>query len=425
MRRKYEAPADLSIADLGLTMEDLQGSPLDELARCGAKLILETALREEILDFLGRDRYARQGEASYPGYLNGHRPRKVQLGSGEVEVRAQKVTGASSSFSSKVLPAFSGRSEALREIIPLLYAEGLSTRDFKRALKPLWKGAGLSRSSVSRANEQLRESFKAWKQRDLREIELVYLFLDAVMLKMRIGSYPAEAVLVAHGICSDGNRVVLGLMLGGCESTESWKAFLHDLVDRGLRPPSLVIGDGNGGLIRAVKTVWPDVPRQRCTAHKVRNILDRVPQKHRAEVKRALGKIFHAPCREEAVSAVKSFIEENGKRFAMACETLCRDLYDCLTFYSFPQAHWKRIRTSNVIERAFREVRRRTDVIGRFPDEQSALVLVFAVLEEDRLKWRGIRMDDELRAAAISASETLKKQADFRIREVDKYLKAA
>ena len=310
-------------------------------------------------------------------------------------------------------------------MLPLLYAEGLSTRDFKRALKPLWKGAGLSRSAISRANKQLREAFKAWRKRDLGEVELVYLFLDAVMLKVRIGAYPAEAVLVAHGVCADGSRVVLGLMLGGRESTASWKTFLHDLADRGLNEPALVIGDGNGGLIRAMKDIWPDVSRQRCVAHKIRNVLNRVPKKEQATVKREVTKIFYAPCLEEAKQRAERFIAQYGKQYAMACETLCRDLYDCLTFYRFPQAHWKRLRTSNVIERSFREVRRRTRVVGRFPNELSALMLVFATLEENRLKWRGLRMDNELRADIEEAQEHVKQKDTFRIEAVDTCLQAA
>lgn len=224
------------------------------------------------------------------------------------------------------------------------------------------------------------------------------------------GAYPAEAVLVAHGVCADGSRVVLGLMLGGRESSASWKAFLHDLADRGLNEPALVIGDGNGGLIRAMKDVWPDVPRQRCVAHKIRNVLNRVPKKEQATVKREVAKIFYAPCMEEAKQRAERFIAQYGKQYAMACETLCRDLHDCLTFYRFPQAHWKRLRTSNVIERSFREVRRRTRVVGRFPNELSALTLVFATLEEDRLKWRGLRMDNELRADIEEAQEDVKQK---------------
>jgi transposase-like protein len=425
MARKYDVGQDLSIDPTGFSLEDVRSWSLDELARNGAKLILETALREEVLDLLGRDRYERDCEDALPGYLNGYRVRKVRLGSGEVEVRAQKVTGTATPYRSDVLPAFALRSEALDEVLPLLYAEGLSTRDFKRALKPLWNGAGLSRSAISRANEQLRESFKAWRRRDLGEVELVYLFLDAVMLKVRIGSYPAEAVLVAHGVCRDGSRAVLGLMLGGRESTDSWKAFLHDLTGRGLHEPSLVISDGNGGLIRAVKDIWPNVARQRCIAHKIRNVLARVPKKDQATVKRAVTKIFYAADLDEAKQAAIRFIGQYGKQYAMACETLCRDLYDCLTFYQFPQAHWKRLRTSNVIERAFREVRRRTRVVGRFPNELSALTLVFVTLEEDRLKWRGLRMDDELLAEIEEAGVQVKKKEVFMIKAVDTYLEAA
>jgi len=174
-----------------------------------------------------------------------------------------------------------------------------------------------------------------------------------------------------------------------------------------------------------MNVVWPDVPRQRCIAHKIRNVLNRVPKKEQATVKREVTKIFSAADLAEAKQAAKRFIAQYGKQYAMACETLCRDLCDCLTFYHFPQAHWKPLRTSNVIERAFREVRRRTRVVGRFPYELSALTLVFATLEEDRLKWRGLRMDDELRTDIEKAGVQARKKDVFVIEVVDSYLEAA
>ena len=174
-----------------------------------------------------------------------------------------------------------------------------------------------------------------------------------------------------------------------------------------------------------MNVVWPDVPRQRCIAHKIRNVLNRVPKKEQATVKREVTKIFSAADLAEAKQAAKRFIAQYGKQYAMACETLCRDLCDCLTFYHFPQAHWKPLRTSNVIERAFREVRRRTRVVGRFPHELSALTLVFATLEEDRLKWRGLRMDDELRTDIEKAGVQARKKDVFVIEVVDSYLEAA
>jgi len=192
------------------------------------------------------------------------------------------------------LTAFKRRSEKMEETMAALYAEGLSTHDFSRALGDFWGDTGLSRSSVSRANKSLYEAFGQWRKRDLSGEDVLYLFLDGVYLKMRIGNSAAEAVLVAHGVTRAGKRVLFGVVLGGRESEESWKALLLDMEERGLKPPALVVTDGNPGLIKALKTTWKGVPRQRCIAHKIRNVLSRLPKKQQAEVKQAMRKIFYA-----------------------------------------------------------------------------------------------------------------------------------
>ena len=412
MGKGYAKIEEMSTADLGFSLDDVRGRSLDEVARMGAKLLLEVAMSEEVAEFLGRNRYDRT-DPDRPGYRNGTRPRRVQVGSGLVDLDAPKVTGALLPFASEVLPAWKRRGEELEETIVQLYAEGLSTRDFQRALGKLWGDTGLSRSSVSRANKKLHEAFSAWRKRDLSGEDVLYLFLDGVYLEMRVGKSPAEAVLVAHGITVDGKRTLLGVVLGGRESEASWKGLLEHLEERGLRPPALVIHDGNPGMAKALKAVWKDVPRQRCIAHKIRNVLNRVPKAHQAEVKRSLRNIFYAPCLEEALEAVKAFAAKYGQRFPTACGILARDLRDCLTFYRFPEMHWKRLRTSNVIERAFREVRRRTNVVGRFPCETAALTLIWATLEQDRLKWRGVQMDEDI----LNAVAEVRKEGTFQ--EID------
>jgi len=423
MGRAYTKIEEMSTADLGLSLADVRGRSLDEVARMGAKLVLEVAMAEEVADFLGRNRYDRTS-AERPGYRNGKRKRRIQVGSGLVELDAPKLTGALLPFESEVVPAWTRRSEEMEEVIAQLYAEGLSTRDFRRALGKFWGDVGLSKSSVSRANKTLHEAFSAWRERDLSGEDVLYLFLDGVYLKMRVGKTKAEAVLVAHGITSEGKRTLLAVVLGGRESEDSWKSLLLNLEERGLRPPALVIHDGNPGLIKALKAAWTDVPRQRCIAHKIRNVLDRVPKKHQAEVKRALRKIFYAPDLDEALEAVKAFAAKYGNVFPAACGVLAKDLGDCLTFYRFPQEHWKRLRTSNVIERAFREVRRRTDVVGRFPGEMAALTLIWATLEQDRMQWRGVRMDANILQAIAKAREEVKSQ-EIDLSVLDMYLEAA
>jgi transposase-like protein len=280
-------------------------------------------------------------------------------------------------------------------VIPQLYIEGLSTRDFKRALEPLLGETGLSRSTVSRINQGLKAGFASWRQRRLADEDVVYLFLDGFYLGVHQGRPEKDAILVAHGVRRDGSRVLLSVMYGGRECTDGWKGVVHDLVERGLKPPVLAVSDGNPGLIRALKDVLPGVPRQRCTKHRTTNVLARVPKKRQAEVNRALSAIFHAADLDEALKAAERFSACYRDEFPEACRVLGTDLADCLTFFRFPPRHWKRIRTSNVIERAFREVRRRTNVVGRFPTPVSAMLVVWSVIDHDRIKWRGLHMDAE------------------------------
>ncbi len=394
MEKAYSKDGDLTIEELGFDIEQLAENHLDFLACEGARVILSVALNEEVTRFLGRSRYERNPDAS-KGHRNGSRRRTYYCGSGEVAVDVPRIRDTEKPFQSRIISRWQKVSNKILQIVPLLYLEGLSTRDFRRALAPLFGGKSLSRSSVSRINVELKEQFAAWRKRDLSGEDVIYLFLDGVYMGVYKGRREKEAILVAHGVRRDGKRVLLSVMLGGKESSDSWKSLIHDLIDRGLKMPQLVISDGNKGLIRAVRDIWPSAARQRCTKHRTANILARIPKKRQEEVKNAAHGIFYANSEDEAVEAAKRFSERYRDEFPEACKILGTDLEDCLTYFRFPPRHWKRIRTSNVIERAFREVRRRTNVVGRFPTPMSALVVVWGVMEEDRIKWRGLHMDDK------------------------------
>jgi transposase-like protein len=390
--------------DVGVSLAELRGQPLELVAREGAQLLLSVAMEAEVTEFLGRLPYGRGGEVRR-GYRNGRRERRVKCAAGEVRVQAPRVSDTVEPFRSGLLGAWERRSRAIEGVLPLLYVEGLSTRDFRRALRPLWGESGLSRSTISRGNGALKEAFgseaqarrafRAWRARDLSLEEVIYLFLDGIYLGVRKAGQGKEAVLVAHGITREGKRVVLHISLGGKESTESWKGVLHDLDGRGLRRPLLIISDGNPGLLRAIADVWPTAARQRCIVHRAWNVLGRVPKKRQEEVEKALHRIFYAASLEDAQEEAQRFVVRYGREFPTAVEVLGAHLQESLTFYRFPERHWKFIRTSNVLERSFREVKRRTNVIGRFPTEMAALSVVFGVLEEERLKWKGVRMKEE------------------------------
>lgn len=370
-------------------------SPLDLVARMGAQMLLEAALEEEVAQALGRARYQRRSDEQV-GYRNGHRSRKLTSGVGELDVDVPRVDGLPEPFSSNVLPARQRILDRVQELFPGLYAEGLSTRDFQRALGPSLGQAGLSKSSVSRTCQRLKEGFESWRLRSLADEDVVYLFLDGFYLGVRRGSKEKEGILLAHGINAAGKRVLLGVWLGWRESTAAWKSCLDDLVGRGLQPPRLVICDGNPGLLRAVGETWPESGLQRCIAHRMRNILSRVPKKRHDEVKRALRAIFYAADESQARQMAERFREQFEAALGAATACLLAELDACLTFYRFPAEHWRRLRTSNIIERSIKEVRRRTNVVGRFPTEQSAVNLVWATLIDDALKWRGLPMTEPL-----------------------------
>jgi len=409
MEKGYHKGQELTMSGLGLSLEELAGQPLELFAREGAKLLLMVGLEEEVTAALKRRPYERS-QGKVVGYRNGHRDRQVSCGAGIIEILVPRVSDTEETFRSQLLEAWQRRSKLLEEIIPLLYVEGLSTRDFKRALKPLWGKSGLSRSSVSRANRALKEAFNNWRHRDLSIEDIIYLFLDGIYLGVRGRSRDKEAVLVAHGITREGKRIVLHLSLGGRESTESWKGVLNDLVERGLRRPQLITIDGNPGLLRAIRDVWPEVPRQRCAVHRIRNVLARVPKKKQDEVRKAVHRIFYAACLDDARDEAMHFLSRYSREFPTACEVLAKHLEECLTFYRFPERHWKHIRTSNVIERYFKEVKRRTRVVGRFPNETSALVMVFSLLEEERMKWQKVGMRAQDIAWIEEASKALEQE---------------
>ena len=408
MDASYRQSLSLATEELRLDAGEMARDPVEALARLGATMILSRYIEAEVSAHLGAERYERTDART--GSRNGHRRRKVSCSVGTLDIDFPKVRDAEMPFRSQVLTRWQRSSRAVISTLPRLYSEGLSTRDFERALRPMWEGTSLSRSTVSRANEQIKEGFRKWRRRSLALEEIAYLFLDGHYEGVRLGTKGKEAVLAIHGITKTGARTLLGLYLGCRESTDSWKLALEDVVSRKLCPPMLVISDGNPGLIRAVKDIWPGVSRQRCIVHRTRNVLARVPKKDHKRVRRSLNEIFYAPSLEEALVSARRFAGRWGNVYPEATTLLGKDLSDCLTFFRFPPRHWKRLRTSNILERCFKEVKRRTRVVGRFPTEMSALSLIWSVMEENSRTWRGMIMDDVHQSLALSAVESLESE---------------
>jgi transposase-like protein len=284
-----------------------------------------------------------------------------------------------------------GNSDVLERLAVEMYARGLSTRDIEAALTEATGEPVLSRSTVSELSDSLWQEYEAFCERDLSPFEVEYLFIDAVYEGLRSWGC-TQGILCAWGICRDGRKVLLHLALGSRESYENCLEFLRDMVGRALPTPVLVTTDGAPGLIRAVEEVWGQSLRQRCLAHKMRNILNKVPQSAREEIKRRVQDVFYAPALETAWQRAEQVARDYEQAYPAAMRSFQNDLEACLAYLRCPMAHHKAIRTTNLLERAFQESRRRTKVIPHFFTERACLKLVFSALWQTSQRWRRVTM---------------------------------
>ncbi len=317
---------------------------------------------------------------------------------GPITLERPKLRDTDEAFASRLLGTGVCRTNALESLVIASFVRGLSVRDVEAALaEALGSEAALSKSTVSRICEAIKDEFEAWRARDLSDVHLDYLFLDGSHFKFHPGS-AAEPVLCAWGVTTEGAPVLVGLAPGESESHDAWADFLNELTGRGLVPPLLVVSDGAPGLIGATEVVLAKSLRQRCLRHRARNVLAKVPKAAQAEVKAAFWKIFDdidAPAGQEAVDTARAriagFERRYGTTYPAAVKCLTTDVASLTVHLRFPKEHWKRIRHSNFIERTFGETRRRVKVIGRLPGERSCLSLVWAVLDRASKGWRGVR----------------------------------
>jgi putative transposase len=384
---RFRAELDEALVGVGR-----QQDPVETIGRLGARLILQQALENEVTEFLGRSRYERTGEPV--SHRNGYQPRKVRTTSGTVELERPRVRDASKlGFESRLLGKHVTRTYALESLVIGSFLRGLSTRDVEAVLEETFDEPVSSRSTVSRILEDTRERYRRWCARRLDEHNVVYCFLDAIYLKLHPDDEPAEGVLVAWGVTLEGRKVLLGLQLGSRESYEAWLSFGRDLVDRGMNAPALIVADGAPGLWKAVRELWPTADEQRCTVHALRNVTAKLPERHHRELKARWWKLFdEASSPAQARRGLEAIVADYRSAYPSAMAVIERDLNALVAHLRWPSEHRKRIRTTNLLERTFVEVRRRTKVIGRFPSENSALSLIWAVLELSSRGWRGVLM---------------------------------
>ena len=350
---------------------------LRELVRKTVEDTINALLEEEADDLVKAGRYERT--AGREAYRAGHYERDLTTTSGQVTLKMPKLKGVR--FATAVIERYKRRETSVEEAMIEMYLAGVSTRRIEDVSEILW-GASVSASTVSNLNEKAFEAVEEWRCRPLT-CAYPYVFVDGIYLKRAWGgSFENVAVMVAIGVNDDGYREVIGAAEGFTESAECWREFLSWLKGRGLSGVRMFTGDKAAAMTGAIAEVFPDAAYQRCTVHFYRNVLSKVPKSKRGQAA-AMLKAIHAQesfdASMEKAGAVAEALDE--MRLAAASKCVREGVVETLTYTRFPMRHWRRIRTNNAIERLNREIRRRTRVVGTFPDGRSALMLVTARLK--------------------------------------------
>ncbi len=389
--RKIRQEIEAVLRGDGCDIEDL----VTRLVRLGIQRVAQEALEQEAADALGRGHYVRRQEGEpLKGYRNGYRPAVMDTAEGRIPLSVPQVRDTAEPYRSRLITFLRGHTDVLQRLAVEMYTRGLSVRDVEAVFAEVTGDALLSRSAVSELTDKLWEEYEIFASRDLSDLKVVCVFLDGVYESLRRLAGLREGILVAWGILEDGRKVLLHMALGNRESYEAWRDMLRDMKARGLPDPVLYTTDGAPGLIRAAEEVWPNSLRQRCLAHKTRNVLEKVAEVDQPEVKAAVRAAYYAPTREVAELAAADVLRRYQDRYPSAMRSFQEDLEACWAHLRCPAVHHKRIRTTNLLERAFVEQRRRTKIIPGFLTERSCIKLVFATLWQASQRWQNVRMTE-------------------------------
>jgi transposase-like protein len=301
-------------------------------------------------------------------------------------VKVPQIRGQAEPYRSQLWSNVSRTSEVLKKLIVEMYVGGMSQRDIEQGLEKAVGHFLVSQSTVSEMAESLAEEYEAFRTRDLRQEPVAYLFMDTVYEPLRRWGQKT-GVLCVWAICEDGRKVLLSLSTANSESFESCREVLRELVKRGLRPPATITTDGALGLTQAIDAVWPKSLRIRCWFHKMQNCQQKVPAQAWPEVKALLVDMRDAPSREKAEQRREAIVERYQREFPELCRCVLDDADASLNHLEVPKRHQQYVRTSNLVERAFVEERRRTKVIPHLWTEGSLVHLVFGVLIRVSDRW--------------------------------------
>jgi transposase-like protein len=318
--------------------------------------------------------------------------------------RVRQAEGARTEWRSQTVRRYQRRTTRVDEAILGVYLAGGNTRRIKGALAPLLRGGPLSKDAVSRLVGRLREDFETWRTRDLAGEDIRYVFMDGWYPKVRIGGRRERVpVLVTLGVRANGERVVLDMRLVGDESAASWSDVIASFVARHLARPALAVIDGNPGLTNALRSHWPGIEIQRCTAHKLRNLQSKAPARLREELTEDYRRMIYG----DTVTAIEHARVRFTKKWQLRCPPVVESLKEAgeelFTFLCFPRSQWKALRTSNALERINEEFRRRTKTQASLPGQDAVVLLLFGLLRSGQIKLRtldGARDMKEVKRAA-------------------------
>ena len=349
------------------------------------KLIMESSLEAELLEELQASRYRRTELRK--GYRNGQYKRSLYTRFGVI--KSLEVPRSRESYESKILPRYRRRQEKVDKMVLNMFLAGVSTRRVGEVLSCIG-GEKISAQTVSRIIASLDREVAAYHHRPLVD-KYLYLLFDGISLKVK-GSLKVQKrqVLTAYGITGEGKREIIDFRQSSSESESQWEAFLNNLFNRGLvgSKCKLVVTDGCAGLHRALETVYPYIPRQRCWVHKLRNVANRIRRKDQEDCMAGARLIYLADNKREAVKAFRDWKEKWASLYPEAINCIKKDLDELLSFMDCPVAHRVKMRTTNAIERSFREVRRRTRTISCFTNSASVDRIIYGVICHLNKNWK-------------------------------------
>jgi putative transposase len=366
--------------------------PIEAELRERVRQFLEEMIEQEATAALGRGRYER-GAAS--GYRNGMRKRRLLGSFGPVEIavpraRLSAANGTTYEWQSAVLPRYARMTRQVEALIASAYLSGTNTRRVKRALGALFKGA-VGKDVVSRVWRKLKTDWEAWTRRVLAGEDVVRLILDGTVVRARLDRKATNiSLLVVLGVRRDGQKILLAVRNMGGESEAAWRVVLDDLIARGLRTPEFLVIDGAAGLEKALSALWPEVPLQRCTVHKHRNLLAHAPEALHEEISADYTDMIYGKSAKEIETRRRAFL----RKWRLKCRAVADSLEEAgerlFTFVRLPETQWKSARTTNAIERLHEEFKRRIKTQTVLPSAETAAMLFWALLASGQITMRKV-----------------------------------